>query len=72
MSEGAGGRLLDHPCCVCGDRGILGVGVALRRDELGMWWCGDCFPGWPDAEYEWEFELQRRADAAKAQKEVQP
>lgn len=46
--------LFEHPCDVCGERGILGVGVFLRQGKTGMWWCAACFPGPEEAQQEFD------------------
>jgi hypothetical protein len=33
-----------HRCCKCGDLALFGVGVNLRKDKLGTWFCAQCKP----------------------------
>jgi hypothetical protein len=33
-----------HYCSICGEWGAFGVGVFLRRGQLGKWFCGNHRP----------------------------
>ena len=30
-------------CCECGGYASFGVGVSLRKDKEGTWWCSECW-----------------------------
>jgi hypothetical protein len=47
-NAGYDGRMLVHVCNVCGGTAPYGVGVAMRNDELGLWYCKAHLP--PPAE----------------------
>lgn len=43
-NAGFDGDLLVHVCNVCGGTAPYGIGVAMRNDELGLWYCGRHLP----------------------------
>ena len=43
-NAGYDGKMLVHVCNVCGGTAPYGVGVAIRNDELGIWYCGRHLP----------------------------
>jgi hypothetical protein len=41
-----GGEMLMHTCAVCGsERAPFGLGVSLRKNKPGEWFCAEHFPG---------------------------
>lgn len=36
----SGAAVFLHECAGCGGNAPFGVGVNLRKEQLGTWWCG--------------------------------
>ena len=39
--QSSGATVFLHPCSVCGKPAAFGEGVQVRKDKLGVWFCGE-------------------------------